>query len=100
MNLFYCFLILTFFNLTLGGYLYNLSLTYMHKLQEAGWNPTALAFFTSFKFLASNSFFYIIILLLFVFASKAFAFHYTLITSVTMMAVVYLKMLFREPRPY
>ena len=39
-------------------------------------------------------------LLLFVFASKAFALHYALITSVTFFMFVFLKMLMREPRPY
>lgn len=100
MNFLYCFLILSFLNFTLGPYLYKLSLDLMHYIQAEGRDPTLLSLFTSLKMIAENQFFYMITLLLFVFASKAFALHYTLITSVTMFTFVYLKMLFREPRPY
>ena len=100
LNVAYLVLILSALNFIFGGYLYDLSLDIMHMIEKEGWDPILIKYLTSLKFLNSNTFFYTIILFLFVFASKAFAFHYTFITAVAMFTFGYLKMLFKEPRPY
>ena len=91
---------LVFLNKLVGHFLFRVSIDMMLKMIEEGRNEALLYYFERLKLLASKSVLLMIPVILFIFESKALAFHYTLITSLSMFCLIFLKMIIREPRPY
>lgn len=57
-------------------------------------------YFQNIKKLGSAWFIYGVLLLIYVFKERALAFHYTLIISMMMFFLCFMKMIIRFPRPY
>ena len=80
--------------------LYELSIKIILDLQERGRDPVWTWIFTYITKIGDSYTLYGILVLIYVFCSRALAFHYTLIISTMMFFLCFMKMVVRYPRPY
>ena len=93
-------LLITIWNIIFRDYLFNKSLEIILSIQNSGRNTWTNAYFRSFKFIGDTEFVYEVLILTYIFGSRALAFHYSLIISMCMFYLVFMKMLIHYPRPY
>lgn len=93
-------LAITIWNILFRDYLYAKSLDIILDIQNSGRTSWVNTYFRSFKLIGDAKFVYIVLVLIYIFGSRALAFHYTLIISHAMFFLVFMKMLIHYPRPY
>lgn len=91
---------ITIINFIIRDYLYQLSIDIILSLQENGRDPYQYWFFNNIRKLGDSHTLYGILLLIYVFCSRALAFQYTLVISTMMFFLCFMKMIIQYPRPY
>lgn len=93
-------LIFTIINIIVRPYMVSRSLEYQMNLQENGRSSYWMAFYDKISWFGSTDFIYFVLVMVYIFGSRALAFQYTLVISFAMFFLVFMKLVIRFPRPY
>lgn len=92
--------VITILNYIFRVPLYNKSLEVILNIQNSGRGQAATTFFKVVEQFGNTSFVYLTLFTVYIFCSRALAYHYTLVISTMMFFLVFMKMIIRYPRPY
>jgi hypothetical protein len=93
-------ILITLINIIFRPYLYQKSLEIILDIQKSGRSEGLVGYYKVVEQFGTTNFVYFVLFCVYIFCSRALAFHYTLIISIMMFFLVFMKMIIRFPRPY